>query len=159
LTDTGVDDHHPLRAAHLEADIHARGAAVDALIAGLSGGWLDDLVGTLDPVELGFEGVATAAARLVTQLPALAQQTGLTAEAIGTSFHTALTESSSAAQAGQTSATNIGNLLAQQGAAQAGGIIGGAAPYAQMFQLPAQLAGLQLVTGRSLFGGAPAPRP
>jgi hypothetical protein len=63
-----------------------------------------------------------------------------------------------AAQAGQASATNIGNLLAQQGAAQAGGIIGGAAPYAQMFQLPAQLAGLQLVTGRSLFGGAPAPR-
>jgi len=61
-----------------------------------------------------------------------------------------------AAQAGQASATNIGNLLAQQGAAQAGGIIGGAAPYAQTFQLPAQLAGLQLITGRSLFGGAPS---
>lgn len=61
-----------------------------------------------------------------------------------------------AAQAGQGAASNIGNLLAQQGAARAGGIIGGAAPYAQAFQLPAQLAGLQLVTGRSLFGGAPS---
>ena len=25
----GVDDHHPLRAAHLEADVHTGGAAVD----------------------------------------------------------------------------------------------------------------------------------
>lgn len=73
----------------------------DGLIAGLSGGWLDDLVGQLDPVELGFEGVATAAARLAARLPELAQQTGLTAEAIGTSFRAALTESASAAEAGQ----------------------------------------------------------
>ena len=29
LTDTGVDDDHPLRPAHLEPDVHAGGATVD----------------------------------------------------------------------------------------------------------------------------------
>ena len=60
------------------------------------------------------------------------------------------------AQVGQGAATNIGNLLAQQGAAQAGGVIGGTAPYAQLAQLPLSLATLQLASGRSLFGGAPS---
>jgi len=56
--------------------------------------------------------------------------------------------------AGQTMASNVGNLLAQQGAAQAGGVLAGAAPFANLAMLPAQLAGLNLGTGGSLFGGA-----
>jgi hypothetical protein len=43
--------------------------------------------------------------------------------------------------------------LAQQGAAQAGGALGSAAPFAQLAQIPGQLAGLQMATGRNVFGG------
>ena len=56
--------------------------------------------------------------------------------------------------AGGAMASNVGNLLAQQGAAQAGGIIGQAAPWAQLAGMPAQIGGYML--GRGLFGGAPA---
>jgi hypothetical protein len=56
------------------------------------------------------------------------------------------------AQVGQGAAANIGKLLAQQGAAQAGGIIGGAAPYAQLAQLPMTLATLGWARGKPLFG-------
>ena len=55
--------------------------------------------------------------------------------------------------AGQTTATNVANLLAQQGAAQAGGALAGAAPFANLAALPGQLVGLNLATGGSLFGG------
>lgn len=78
-----------------------------ALATALTGGWLDDLLTTLDESALGLSGVADAAVKLAAKLPALAQQTGLTAEAIGTSFHTALTESAGAAQAGQIFADGI----------------------------------------------------
>lgn len=50
-------------------------------------------------------------------------------------------------------AANVGNLLAQQGAAQAGGVLAGAAPYANLAALPGQLIGLNMATGGSLFGG------
>jgi hypothetical protein len=67
-----------------------------------------------------------------------------------------------AAQTGQfgaNMASNVGNLLAQQGAAQAGGALAGAAPFANLAALPGQLVGLNLSTGGSLFGGAvPAAR-
>jgi hypothetical protein len=53
--------------------------------------------------------------------------------------------------------TNISNLLAQQGAAQAGGALGEAKAYGQLFNLPAQLLGAQYGAGKtagfgSLFG-------
>ena len=54
--------------------------------------------------------------------------------------------------AGGAMASNVGNLLAQQGAAQAGGILGQAAPWAQLAGMPAQIGGY--VLGRGLFGGA-----
>lgn len=47
--------------------------------------------------------------------------------------------------AGQTTASNIGNLLTQQGAAQAGGILGQTAPFANLLALPSQLAATQTV--------------
>jgi hypothetical protein len=62
-------------------------------------------------------------------------------------------------QAGQGMASNIGNLLAQQGAAQAGGALAGAAPFAQLAALPGQLVGLNLGMGGSLFGGGGGGRP
>lgn len=55
--------------------------------------------------------------------------------------------------AGQAMGGNISNLLQQQGAAQAGGILGRTAPFAQMAQLPMQMAGLNMMTGGSGFGG------
>jgi hypothetical protein len=67
-----------------------------------------------------------------------------------------------AAQTGQfgaNMASNVGNLLAQQGAAQAGGVLAGAAPFANLAALPGQLVGLNLSTGGSLFGGGRAPAP
>jgi hypothetical protein len=62
-------------------------------------------------------------------------------------------------EAGQAMAGNIGNLLAQQGAAQAGGALAGAAPFAQLAALPGQLVGLNLGMGGSLFGGGGGGRP
>jgi hypothetical protein len=57
--------------------------------------------------------------------------------------------------AGMETGVNVGNLLQQQGAARAGGALGSAAPFAQLAQIPGQLAGLQMATGRNLFGGTP----
>lgn len=65
--------------------------------------------------------------------------------------------------AGQAMGGNVANLLQQQGAAQAGGILGGAAPFASALNLPMQLAGMNYArTGQfgipglqNLFGGAP----
>lgn len=73
---------------------------------------------------------------------------------------------------GQQSAVGVGNagirtgadvagLLQQQGAAQAGGILGQASPFVQMSQIPMQLAGYGMATGTNplgnLFGGGGAP--
>jgi hypothetical protein len=55
--------------------------------------------------------------------------------------------------AGMETGANVANLLQQQGAAQAGGALGSAAPFAQLAQIPGQLAGLQMATGRNVFGG------
>jgi hypothetical protein len=46
-----------------------------------------------------------------------------------------------------TSGTNISNLLGQQGAAQAGGALGEAKAYGQLFNLPSQLLGFQYGAG------------
>jgi hypothetical protein len=54
--------------------------------------------------------------------------------------------------AGMETGVNVGNLLQQQGAARAGGALGSAAPFAQLAQIPGQLAGYQLATGRNVFG-------
>lgn len=67
--------------------------------------------------------------------------------------------------AGMETGRNVAGLLGQQGAAQAGGILGGAAPFVQMAQVPMQLAGMNYArTGQfglpsfgSPFGGAAAP--
>jgi hypothetical protein len=58
---------------------------------------------------------------------------------------------------GVTTGTNVSNLLAQQGAAQAGGQIGEARAYGQLLNLPAQFLGMQMGAGGkagfgSLFG-------
>ena len=62
--------------------------------------------------------------------------------------------------AGMQSAGQIAGLLQQQGAARAGGTLGRAAPFANLFNLPAQFLGMQIGAGKlpgfqSLFGGAP----
>jgi hypothetical protein len=66
------------------------------------------------------------------------------------------------ASAAGTMGSNVANLLQQQGAAQAGGALGRAAPFVQFAQLPGQLAGMNYArTGQfgfgNLFGGAQAP--
>jgi hypothetical protein len=50
---------------------------------------------------------------------------------------------------GITTGTNVANLLAQQGAAQAGGEIGKARAYGQLFNLPGQLLGFQYGAGKT----------
>lgn len=63
--------------------------------------------------------------------------------------------------AGMTTGSNIGNLLGQQGAAQAGGQLAGAAPFANLLGMPLQMAGMNYArTGQfgmpsfgNLFGG------
>jgi hypothetical protein len=49
--------------------------------------------------------------------------------------------------AGMESGTNISNLLAQQGAARAGGELGEARAYGQLFNLPSQILGFQYGAG------------
>ena len=73
---------------------------------------------------------------------------------------TALGQQSAAGvgSAGMQSAGQIAGLLGQQGAARAGGTLGRAAPFAQLFNLPAQFVGMQYGMGKtpgfgSLFGG------
>jgi hypothetical protein len=61
--------------------------------------------------------------------------------------------------AGMQTGVNVGNLLQQQGAAQAGGALGRGAAFGQFAQMPGMLGGYQLQTGKdifgSLFGGTP----
>lgn len=60
--------------------------------------------------------------------------------------------------AGMQTGVNTAALLGQAGAAQAGGIIGGAAPFVQAAQMPGQFAAFQMGRGGgSLFGGAQGP--
>ncbi len=53
---------------------------------------------------------------------------------------------------------SVAGLLGQQGAAQAGARLAGAAPFAQLAQIPGQLAGFEMATGKpvlsNLFGGS-----
>lgn len=49
--------------------------------------------------------------------------------------------------AGMQTGTNVANLLGQQGAAQAGGVLGEAKAYGQLFNLPAQILGFQYGAG------------
>jgi len=49
--------------------------------------------------------------------------------------------------AGMQTGTNVANLLGQQGAAQAGGVLGEAKAYGQLFNLPAQMLGFQYGAG------------
>jgi hypothetical protein len=49
--------------------------------------------------------------------------------------------------AGMETGSNVANLLAQQGAAQAGGELGEAKAYGQLFNLPAQMLGFQYGAG------------
>lgn len=51
--------------------------------------------------------------------------------------------------AGMESGTNVANLLAQQGAARAGGEIGEAKAYGSLFNLPGQLLGYQYGAGKT----------
>jgi hypothetical protein len=51
--------------------------------------------------------------------------------------------------AGMETGTNVANLLAQQGAARAGGEIGQARAYGQLFNLPGQLLGFQYGAGKT----------
>jgi hypothetical protein len=81
---------------------------------------------------------------------------GLTALGQTTSQNLAQLGQASAAgvgSAGMQTGANIANLLGQQGAAQAGGILGQAAPFVQALQIPAQLAGFQAATGKNILGG------
>ncbi len=76
-------------------------------------------------------------------------------------------QASATGQASQAQATgaNIANLLQQQGAAQAGGQLSAAAPFANLLNMPMQLAGINYArTGQfglpdfgGLFGGGSAP--
>ena len=50
---------------------------------------------------------------------------------------------------GVTTGTNVANLLAQQGAAHAGGQLGEARAYGQLFNLPAQFIGSQIGAGKT----------
>jgi len=63
-------------------------------------------------------------------------------------------QASAAGQASlaQTTGANVGNLLAQQGAAQAGGALGRGAAFGQFAQIPGMLGGYQLQTGKDIFG-------
>lgn len=51
--------------------------------------------------------------------------------------------------AGMESGTNVANLLGQAGAARAGGVLGEAKAYGQLFNLPAQMVGFQYGAGKT----------
>lgn len=74
---------------------------------------------------------------------------------------TALGQQSAAGvgSAGMQTGQAVAGLLGQQGAARAGGTLGRAAPFVNLFNLPAQFVGLQMGMGKtpgfgSLFGGS-----
>jgi hypothetical protein len=54
--------------------------------------------------------------------------------------------------AGMETGSNVANLLGQQGAARAGGELGEAKAYGQLFNLPAQMLGFQYGSGKSKIG-------
>ena len=58
--------------------------------------------------------------------------------------------------AGMETGSNISNLLAQQGAARAGGELGEAKAYGQILNIPAQMAGMRAGGGGGGFGGLQA---
>ena len=58
--------------------------------------------------------------------------------------------------AGMETGSNITNLLAQQGAARAGGELGEAKAYGQILNIPAQMAGMRAGGGGGGFGGLQA---
>ena len=55
--------------------------------------------------------------------------------------------------AGMATGANVAGLLGQQAAAQAGGAVSRAGAFAPLFNLPGQIAGMQMMTGRPIFGG------
>ena len=55
--------------------------------------------------------------------------------------------------AGMATGTNVANLLAQQGAAQAGGILGQAKAWQGALNLPMQMAGMNAASGGKTFAG------
>jgi hypothetical protein len=57
--------------------------------------------------------------------------------------------------AGMETGVNVSNLLAQQGAARAGGELGEAKAYGQILNLPAQFLGMQYGAGRGGYTGTP----
>jgi hypothetical protein len=57
--------------------------------------------------------------------------------------------------AGMETGTNVANLLSQQGAALAGGELGQAKAYGQIFNMPAQFLGMQYGAGRGGSAGTP----
>jgi len=70
---------------------------------------------------------------------------------------TALGQQSAAGvgSAGMETGSNVAQLLAAQGAARAGGTLGGAAPFVQALQMPAVFGGIGIATGKwNPFGGA-----
>ena len=58
--------------------------------------------------------------------------------------------------AGMETGSNISNLLAQQGAARAGGELGQAKAFGQILNIPAQMVGMKAVGGGGGFGGLQA---
>jgi hypothetical protein len=54
--------------------------------------------------------------------------------------------------AGMETGSNVANLLGQQGAARAGGELGEARAYGQLFNLPAQMLGFQYGSGKANVG-------
>jgi hypothetical protein len=54
--------------------------------------------------------------------------------------------------AGMETGSNVANLLGQQGAARAGGELGEARAYGQLFNLPAQMLGFQYGSGKANIG-------
>ena len=54
--------------------------------------------------------------------------------------------------AGMETGSNVANLLGQQGAARAGGELGEAKAYGQLFNLPAQMLGFQYGSGKTNIG-------
>jgi hypothetical protein len=55
--------------------------------------------------------------------------------------------------AGMATGTNVANLLAQQGAAQAGGILGQAKAWQSALNVPMQMAGMNAASGGKTFAG------
>jgi len=83
---------------------------------------------------------------------------GISAAGLGTLGQLSQLGQASAARTGA-AATGLGEsvsgLMQQQGAAQAGARLAGAAPFVALSQIPGQMAGYQMATGQNVFGGNP----